>query len=63
MPLTLAQLGTRTTAPAYTSQGLGGVLPKPKTMGQAVGYAVIGLILIALVLALAIKLVGMRRDG
>jgi hypothetical protein len=62
MPNTLAQLGGRTTAPGYSSQSAGGVLPRPKTTGQAVGYAVIGVVLIAVIVALAIKLMGMRRD-
>lgn len=53
--LPLAQLGGRTTLPSYTSQEMGKVLPKPKTFGGAVAYAVLGLILLAIIFGLVIK--------
>ncbi|HMN41897.1 MAG TPA: hypothetical protein PKE29_13720 [Phycisphaerales bacterium] len=59
MTSTLAQLGGAT-GPVYGSQSGGGVLPKPTTVGHAVGYAVIGLVLLAAVFALVIKMT--RRE-
>jgi hypothetical protein len=59
-PLTLAQLPTRTTSPAYTGQTTGSALPKPHTPAQAIGLAILGLILLAAIFALVIKIT--RRD-
>ncbi len=60
MNATLAQLGGRTTGPAYSAQSSGGVVPKPATRGQAVGYAVVGVVLLVVVFGVVIKF--MRRD-
>jgi len=57
---TLAQLSGRTTGPAYSGQSTGGVLPKPRTPGQVVGYAVLGVILLLVIFAVVIKI--SRRD-
>ena len=57
---TLAQLPSRTTGPAYSGQSTGSALPKPHSLAQVIGFAVLGLILLAAILALAIKLT--RRD-
>lgn len=58
MPPSLAQLGGRTTSPAYTSQSAADTLPKPQSRAGAVGYAVAGLILLALIFAAVIWLKG-----
>ncbi len=53
---TLAQISGRTTAPAYSGQTTGSALPKPHSLAQTIGLAILGLILLAAILALAIKL-------
>lgn len=58
---TLAQLSGRSTAPAYSGQTAGNALPKPRTRGEVIGYAVLGVVLLVVIFAFVIKF--SRRDG
>ena len=57
----LAQLSGRTTGSAYSSQTSGNARPKPRTRGEVVGYAVLGVVLLVVIFAFVIRL--SRRDG
>lgn len=57
----LAQISGRTTGPAYSGQTSASELPKPRTRGEVVGYAILGVLLLVVIFAFVIKF--SRRDG